>query len=329
MLLLASVRLVCFATKHTNNIMRCRFCSTLIETEHAPREILAGHVASMRATLDQCVGSGAAPTSAAGGAAAARLQRAARILEKVEESSEPASRASLASAMADVGATVDGGSSALCTRCVGDVARALDAKLAAAREEKRVYMDYLEGLEAEATAAAGDGATEESDGGAEDELAALQAADWELGELRARAVAALARRRLLERDLKALVAMERRAWAVADAAVVEAEAVAGQLACVRSALQRSSARLAVLMRTNVHNDAFFVWHDGPIGTINRFRLGRLPSNADQHVEWHEINAAWGQAAMLLATAAQQMNFEFKTFRIVPFGSYAKLSKVRA
>jgi len=28
---------------------------------------------------------------------------------------------------------------------------------------------------------------------------------------------------------------------------------------------------------NVFNDAFFVWHDGPFGTINGLRLGRLPT----------------------------------------------------
>jgi beclin 1 len=42
---------------------------------------------------------------------------------------------------------------------------------------------------------------------------------------------------------------------------------------------------------NVANDAFHIWHAGPFGTINGFRLGRL---SVEQVEWHEINAALGQ-----------------------------------
>ena len=42
-------------------------------------------------------------------------------------------------------------------------------------------------------------------------------------------------------------------------------------------------------------------HDGPFGTISSFRLGRTPEVA---VEWDEINAAWGQAVLLLHTMSQ-------------------------
>lgn len=56
-----------------------------------------------------------------------------------------------------------------------------------------------------------------------------------------------------------------------------------------------------LRRTNVVNDAFHIWHEGPFATISGFRLGRTPS---QPVDWDEINAAWGQAVLLLHTLAQ-------------------------
>jgi beclin 1 len=42
-------------------------------------------------------------------------------------------------------------------------------------------------------------------------------------------------------------------------------------------------------------------HDGCFGTISGFRLGRTPEHP---VEWDEINAAWGQAVLLLFTMAQ-------------------------
>ena len=41
-------------------------------------------------------------------------------------------------------------------------------------------------------------------------------------------------------------------------------------------IEVSQAHLELLKRTNVLNDAFFIWHDGEFGTINNFRLGRLP-----------------------------------------------------
>jgi hypothetical protein len=37
------------------------------------------------------------------------------------------------------------------------------------------------------------------------------------------------------------------------------------------------SQLELLKRTNVLNDAFHIWHDGDFGTINNFRLGRLPN----------------------------------------------------
>lgn len=43
------------------------------------------------------------------------------------------------------------------------------------------------------------------------------------------------------------------------------------------------AQLELLKRTNVLNDAFHIWHDGDFGTINNFRLGRLPNIPVSHI----------------------------------------------
>lgn len=42
---------------------------------------------------------------------------------------------------------------------------------------------------------------------------------------------------------------------------------------------------------------FRIWFDGPFGTISGLRLGRTSSI---HVEWDEINAAWGQVGRVQA-----------------------------
>ncbi|KAI8643482.1 autophagy protein Apg6-domain-containing protein [Parasitella parasitica] len=79
-----------------------------------------------------------------------------------------------------------------------------------------------------------------------------------------------------------------------------------------------------LQKTAVYNDAFCIFHDGHFGTINGFRLGRLSSHP---VEWSEINAAWGQTLLLLYTVASKLKFQFKTFRLVPMGSFSRIEKV--
>lgn len=79
-----------------------------------------------------------------------------------------------------------------------------------------------------------------------------------------------------------------------------------------------------LKRTTVFNATFHIWHSGPFGTINNFRLGRLPNIP---VEWAEINAAWGQSALLLHSLANKMNFTFERYKIVPYGNHSFLESL--
>ncbi|KAF9379435.1 autophagy protein 6 [Mortierella sp. AD011] len=85
-----------------------------------------------------------------------------------------------------------------------------------------------------------------------------------------------------------------------------------------------SRQLEKLHKTNVYNDTFCIGHDGHFATINGFRLGRLPT---QPVDWLEINAAWGQTLLLLHTIANKLNFTFKTYRLVPLGSFSRIDKI--
>ncbi|MEE6524689.1 hypothetical protein FKM82_024286 [Ascaphus truei] len=67
-----------------------------------------------------------------------------------------------------------------------------------------------------------------------------------------------------------------------------------------------------------------VQHSGQFGTINNFRLGRLPSIP---VEWNEINAAWGQTVLLLHALANKMGLQFQRYRLVPFGNHSYLESL--
>ena len=82
-------------------------------------------------------------------------------------------------------------------------------------------------------------------------------------------------------------------------------------------LQFAQANLDRLKQTNAFNATFHLWHVGHFGTINGLRLGRLPSVP---VDWTEINAAWGQVAILLSALARKVGLTFHRYKLVPFGS---------
>ncbi|KAI8497746.1 Beclin-1 [Branchiostoma belcheri] len=111
---------------------------------------------------------------------------------------------------------------------------------------------------------------------------------------------------------------------------------------VDNQLRYAQYQLDKLRKTNVFNATFHIWHSGHFGTINNFRLGRLPSVP---VEWSEINAAWGQTVLLLHSLAKKMNLnrgqtvlllhslakkmtlKFERYRLVPYGNHSFLESL--
>ncbi|CAM9853798.1 unnamed protein product, partial [Chrysoparadoxa australica] len=64
-------------------------------------------------------------------------------------------------------------------------------------------------------------------------------------------------------------------------------------------------------------------YSGPFVTINGFRLGR---QSNKSVDWAEINAGLGQAAVLLVVLVRAMGIRFKKYIIVPLGSHTKIAR---
>eukprot|EP00961_Rhodomonas_salina_P082180 1105210-Rhodomonas_salina.3 len=101
---------------------------------------------------------------------------------------------------------------------------------------------------------------------------------------------------------------------------------------LRRKIDHVTMQLEALNKTNVINDAFYISHSEIYGTINGFRLGSVPS---QPVEWEEINAAWGQTALLLQTLVRSYagtsywDFTFPQFRVAPMGSVRQPSSACA
>uniref|UniRef100_A0A914ZR87 Beclin-1-like protein n=1 Tax=Parascaris univalens TaxID=6257 RepID=A0A914ZR87_PARUN len=79
-------------------------------------------------------------------------------------------------------------------------------------------------------------------------------------------------------------------------------------------------QLEKLSSINVLNAAFHIWQQGSFCTINGFRLGTLPHSP---VEWNEINAAWGQTALLLTVLIKgEEDFHLRDYEIFPMGNYS-------
>ena len=83
-------------------------------------------------------------------------------------------------------------------------------------------------------------------------------------------------------------------------------------------------KLQKLSQYDSVNDTFHIWYSGPFATINNLRLGTLPSCV---IEWSEINAALGQAVLAIAVTAEKAKIEFKTYGLMPMGSFPKIYKL--
>ncbi|KAJ1895096.1 autophagy protein [Kickxella alabastrina] len=87
---------------------------------------------------------------------------------------------------------------------------------------------------------------------------------------------------------------------------------------------RLASQLSQLQRTNVYNDVFNISVSEGVAGINGFRLGGRSSHS---VEWPEINAAWGQALLLLQTVARKLGYEFIDYRLIPMGSFSRIERM--
>jgi len=84
-------------------------------------------------------------------------------------------------------------------------------------------------------------------------------------------------------------------------------------------LRYNQSQLDKLKKTNVFNATFHIWHSGHFGTINGFRLGRLPSIP---VDWNELNTAWGQTVLLLHSLVKRIKLQLQRYQLVPYGNYS-------
>ncbi|ORY40001.1 APG6-domain-containing protein [Rhizoclosmatium globosum] len=206
----------------------------------------------------------------------------------------------------------------LCSACADELQLRLESRVAEARKERDAYVAYLQSLDENTATATVIKALslEEAQKQEQEAIAEYEQLEREAAKVRADLEAA-------QQEMKELDELEAQYWQ--DVNKLQQESREIEMERDSYLLKHATAvrQLERLEKTNVYNDAFRIWHDGPFGTINGFRLGRLPS---QPVEWDEINAALGQALLLLDILATKLGFIFEGYKLVPMGSFSRIEK---
>ncbi|OJJ46095.1 hypothetical protein ASPZODRAFT_133085 [Penicilliopsis zonata CBS 506.65] len=209
----------------------------------------------------------------------------------------------------------------VCTECTEMLVDGLQKRLVSATRERDAYISFLKKLNSSVPTAEELEAAEQS---LRETLAAEEAAYTELLELERDRAAVDEEIAALEEESRQLDLEEEQFWRDRNAFALTLGEFQKERDALNMRYDHDSRQLERLQRTNVYNDAFCIGHDGYFGTINGLRLGRLTNPS---VEWPEINAAWGQTALLLATIAEKMGFQFRGYRLRPMGSTSRIDKV--
>ncbi|KAF8424684.1 autophagy protein Apg6-domain-containing protein [Tirmania nivea] len=211
----------------------------------------------------------------------------------------------------------------VCMECTELLVDGLSKRLANVTRERDTYVEFLKKVNAEVP-------TREEKLQAEKEYQAIKAEEalaiQSLRDIELEKVGVLEELRRLEEEAKQLDLEEENFWRERNEFALKLEEFQNDRDSINLQYDHDSRQLERLQRTNVYNDTFCIGHDGYFGTINGLRLGRLPN---QPVGWPEINAAWGQTLLLLATVAEKIKFTFEGYRLKPMGSTSRIEKVES
>lgn len=204
----------------------------------------------------------------------------------------------------------------LCQECTDNLLKHLDTQLRTLESDCLIYKCYLDIRER--VSEDGRKALQEELKAAELEEARLVRELEEVEESRERAAEALkaaqAEAALLDQqETQYQRDYSRLQWQQLD--------LCDELSSVENQLRYAQTQLACLEKTNALRSTFEIRDDGPLASINNFRLGCL---AAVPVGWDEISAAWGQAALLLLALSRKLGLQFRRFRLIPCGNRSHL-----
>jgi beclin 1 len=211
----------------------------------------------------------------------------------------------------------------ICVECTELLVDGLQKRLGVATRERDAYVDYLRRANTDVPSAeevkAADAALKaarKAEAAAISNLEKLEADKAELDEQLA----------ALEAESRQLDQEENEFWRSRNAFNSTLTEFQNERDALTTRHLHDTQVLSQLQRRSVYNDTFNITHDNHFATINGLRLGRLPS---PYVDWPEINAAWGQTCLLLATLAERLGYKFQGYELHPMGSTSTISKLEA
>ena len=211
----------------------------------------------------------------------------------------------------------------ICAECTSLLLQSFTARLASASKERDAYASFLKQLQ-QTAASLTDGDEEKAEKDLADLVEQEKQSYEELLQVEKEKAALEAETADLEEESRRLDTEEEAFWASRNAFDDELHVLNTDLASLQQKYAHDQQQLEKLQRTNVYNDTFCIGHDGYFGTINGLRLGKTP---EKKVEWAEINAAWGQTLLLLATVAERLEYKFHGYHLKPLGSTSSIIKV--
>ncbi|KAF2468193.1 APG6-domain-containing protein [Lindgomyces ingoldianus] len=211
----------------------------------------------------------------------------------------------------------------ICVECTELLVDGLQKRLGVATRERDAYVDYLRRANTDVPSAEEITSAQVAlKSASRDEAAAissLEKLEAEKAELDAELAA-------LEAESRALDETESDFWRDRNAFSSTLSSFQNERDALIAKHAHDAHILTQLQRRSVYNDTFNITHDNHFATINGLRLGRLPS---PYVDWPEINAAWGQTCLLLATLAERLGYKFQGYELCPMGSNSTILKLEA
>jgi beclin 1 len=209
----------------------------------------------------------------------------------------------------------------ICIECTELLVDGLQKRLGVATRERDAYVDYLRRANTDVPSSeevkAADAALKAAKKAETAAISDLEKLEAEKAELDAQLAALEAEARQLDQE-------ENEFWRDRNAFNSTLTEFQNERDALTTRHAHDAQVLNQLQRRSVYNDTFNITHDNHFATINGLRLGRLPS---PYVDWPEINAAWGQTCLLLATLAERLNYRFQGYELHPMGSTSTISKL--
>jgi beclin 1 len=209
----------------------------------------------------------------------------------------------------------------VCVECTDLLVEGLQKRLAVATRERDAYVDYLRRANTDVPSAEEIKAAEAALRTAQKKevmaIENLEKLESEKSELDAQLAT-------LEAEARELDQEENDFWKNRNAFSSMLTSFQNERDALTTKHTHDTQILTALQRRSVYNDTFNITHDTHFATINGLRLGRLPT---PYVDWPEINAAWGQTCLLLATLAERLGYKFQGYELSPMGSTSTIIKI--